>query len=438
MAYGEGSIWQEKKKNGKTVWRVEVVVGKNPNGSPIVTRRTATTQAAARKLRSDLNSAKNQGKLTQQSLATVADFGRHWAREVIVNSVKPSTASGYEWLLKKYVYPFLGNRRMSELKYKDVVDWLNSLLLGHLSTSTVNSARAVLGQLCKQAVRVGILGTNPVPLTSKARKATGDKTQVKPSWTKEEAQEVLKCSKGTDMDLFVHLSVLMGLRLGETLGLKWELVDFEKRVLEVRFTLKDERRETSTGKGVVQLKLQEPKTKASIRKLEISETLFAAFERHKMFQSVRKVSVGDKWQESGMVFTSLVGTAVYQANIRPFFYRFLNKHGIRRIRIHDMRHTYGTLAIESGVPLEAVSQSMGHADIGITKRIYAPDVRGLNEKALRGLDTYLDPGPTVTATRAGGAEEITEHPLEVTSPVPLSRRQYRVKIDYRPKTKSSN
>jgi hypothetical protein len=103
-----------------------------------------------------------------------------------------------------------------------------------------------------------------------------------------------------------------------------------------------------------------------------------------------------------------------------------------------MRHTYGTLAIEAGVPLEAVSQSMGHADIGITKRIYAPDVRGLNEKALRGLDTYLDPGPTVPATSAGGAEEITEYPLEVTSPVPLSRRQYRVKIDYRAKTKSSN
>jgi hypothetical protein len=63
MAYGEGSIWQEKKKHGKIVWRVEVVVGKNPNASPIVTRRTAPTQAAARKLRSDLNSAKNQGKL---------------------------------------------------------------------------------------------------------------------------------------------------------------------------------------------------------------------------------------------------------------------------------------------------------------------------------------------------------------------------------------
>jgi integrase len=438
MAYGEGSIWQEKTKNGKTVWRVEIVVGKKPNGSPIITRRTAPTQAAARNLRSDLNSAKNQGKLTQQSLTTVADFGRHWAREVIVHSVKPSTATGYEWLLKKYVYPFLGNRRMSELKYLDVVDWLNSLLLGHLSTSTVNSARAVLGQLCKQAVRVGILGTNPVPLTPKAKKSAGDKTQVKPSWTKEEAQEALRCSKGTDMDLFVHLSVLMGLRLGETLGLKWSSVDFERRVLEIRFTLKDERRETSTGKGVVQLKLQEPKTKSSIRKLEISKNLFAAFERHKMVQSVRKISAGDKWQESGMVFTSSVGTAVYQANIRPFFYRFLDKHEIRRIRIHDMRHTYGTLAIESGSPLEAVSQSMGHADIGITKKIYAPDVRGLNEKALRGLDAYLDPGLAVQHTWAGGAEEITQHPLEVTSPVALSRRQHGLKIDYRPKNKANN
>ena len=438
MAYGEGSIFEGKTKAGKKVWFVEVVIAHKANGKPVTTRRTAHTLQAARKLKAELNVARNQGRLTQQHNISVAEFGRYWARDVKPNSVKPSTASGYEWLLRKYVYPFLGNRRMADLKYRDVTDWINSLLQSGLGTSTVNSARAVLGQICNQAVRQGILASNPVELTDKVRKLNGEKTQVRKSWSKEEASEVLKAAEGTDMDLFIHLCLTLGLRHGEALGLKWESVDFETRTIEIKFTLKDERRETSTGKGVVRLKLQDPKTKSSIRKLQISDRLFASFERHKMLQSVRKIQAGDTWKESGMVFTSSIGTGVYQANNRDYFYRFLDEHGLRRIRVHDMRHSFGTLALEAKAPIEAVSQAMGHSDIGITKKIYAPDVRGMNERALMAFEEYVTPEIATTTTQSELSEAITEKPLEITQPVELSKRPNRVQIDYRAKQKAGN
>jgi integrase len=236
MAYGEGSIFEQKNKAGKKVWCVEVVIAYKANGRPVTTRRTAHSLQAARKLKAELNAAKNQGKLTQQHNISVADFGRYWATEVKPNSVKPSTASGYAWLLRKYVYPFLGNRKMADLKYRDVTDWINSLLQSGLGTSTVNSARAVLGQICKQAVRQGILGSNPVELTEKVRRRIGDKTQVVKSWSKEEASQVLKAVEGTDMDLFIHLCLTLGLRHGEALGLAWDSVDFESRTIEIKYT----------------------------------------------------------------------------------------------------------------------------------------------------------------------------------------------------------
>jgi integrase len=224
---------------------------------------------------------------------------------------------------------------------------------------------------------------------------------------------------------------MLGLRHGEALGLKWESVDFENRTIEIKYTLKDERRETSTGKGVVQLKLQDPKTKTSIRSLKISDRIFSAFERHKMAQSVKKMQAGDQWKESGMVFTSSVGTGVYQANNRDYFYRFLKQNGLRQIRVHDMRHTFGTLTLENKTPIEQVSQVMGHSDIGITKKIYAPDVRGFNESALKSFEEYVMPELLVPTQWVEQSEEITPVPLEVVQPVGLSKRSNRAQIDYR-------
>lgn len=349
------------------------------------------------------------------------------------NSVKPSTASGYAWLLRKYVYPYLGKKRISELQYRDVTEWINNLLQSGLGTSTVNSARAVLGQICKQAVRQGILGSNPVSLTEKVRKLNGERTQVRQAWSKEEAAEVLKACEGTDMDLFIHLCLTVGLRHGEALGLTWDVIDFEARTIDIRYTLKDERRETSTGVGLVGLRMQDPKTKSSIRRLGMSQSLFASFERHKMMQSVRKLQAGEKWKESGMVFTSLVGTGVYQANNRDYFYRFLKNHGLRQIRVHDMRHSFGTIALEAEAPIEAVSQAMGHSDIGITKKIYAPNVQGLSERALKAFEDRVLPGVEIMPRLSELAEEITQHPLDIVKAVPLSQRPSRVQIDYRAK-----
>lgn len=148
MAYGEGSIFEGKNKAGKKIWFVEIIVSHNAQGKPITTRRTAHSKQEAIRIRTELNASKSLGKLTQQHNETVAEFGRYWARSVKPNSVKPSTAAGYEWLFKKYVVPYLGRRKIADLQYRDVTEWINSLLHSGLGTSTVNSARAVLGQVC--------------------------------------------------------------------------------------------------------------------------------------------------------------------------------------------------------------------------------------------------------------------------------------------------
>ena len=89
------------------------------------------------------------------------------------------------------------------------------------------------------------------------------------------------------------------------------------------------------------------------------------------------------------------------------------------------------MALETKVPLEAVSQSLGHADIGITKRIYAPNVQGLNEVAIDGLALYLEDTTVIRGIRTG-IEDITPEELEITSPVKVSMRKFEPRIPAQP------
>jgi integrase len=423
MSYGDGSIFSKTdKKSGKKIWFVEIRTGQYPDGRPQFTRRKAASKSEAIKIRQTLNSQKLQGKLTQRSNITVAEYGRYWAREVKPNTVKAHTAATYEWLLTRYAYPYIGRKKMCDLTYPMVQDWINNLLNAGYGPTTVNHARSVLGQIVKQALREGILTSDPVSLTVKVKKQLGDKTQVRKAWNLDEAKQALKEAEGTDMDLFVHMCVYLGLRHGEALGLQWSAIDLEKRTIEIKFTLKDERRINNDGKGIVRLKLQEPKTKSSIRQLTIVPQLFDSIERHQMMQSVRKMTAGHKWEEKGMVFTTSIGTPVTQANNLKHFKDWIKKHNLRYIRVHDLRHTFGQLALESGAPLEQVSQTLGHADIGITKKIYAPDVRGFNEKALKSISEFLDPKRVTAEVQVNQMEEITAEPLVVEKPVPVTSR----------------
>jgi hypothetical protein len=182
MSYGDGSIFTRTDKNGKKIWLVEIRTGQYPNGRPQFTRRKAASKSDAVKIRQTLNSQKLQGKLTQRSNITVAEYGRYWAREVKPNTVKAHTAANYESQLTSYVNPYLGRKKMCDLTYPMVQEWINNLLNAGYGPTTVNHARGVLGQIVKQARREQIISSDPVSLTVKVKKQLGDKTQVRKAW----------------------------------------------------------------------------------------------------------------------------------------------------------------------------------------------------------------------------------------------------------------
>ena len=123
----------------------------------------------------------------------------------------------------------------------------------------------------------------------------------------------------------------------------------------------------------------EPKTLASRRPITISSELGLALDRQKMYESLARITADENWVESGYVITTLVGTPVSLSNLRKAYIKFLSANTFRYIRLHDIRHSVATLSLGLGIPIEQVSQVLGHTRIETTKSIYAQHVPKFTE-----------------------------------------------------------
>ena len=374
----EGSIFKKTLKDGSIVHIVEISIGKKANGKRRRTQKTFKTLAEAKQGRVQMLKAQQEGRLTEVRNDTVNTYGLWWAREVKPQHIRETTAADYEDRLRRYVFPFLGHIRMVDLKTEHIIGWMNELKRSGKSTNTINGARRVLTGMCKYAARTSVIPYNPVLSTDSMRRQVGEKSQVREPWNQGEMNQVLRAVvANSKLDCFLHLMMHTGMRPGEVLGLRWK--DIDGSSLCVTGTLKQARRITPSGQGVVRMERNEPKTLASRRPITISQELSQALDRQKMYESLARITAGQNWAESGYVITTQVGTPVSLSNLRKAYIKFLSANTVRYIRLHDIRHSVATLSLGLGIPIEQVSQVLGHTRIETTKSIYAQHVPKFTE-----------------------------------------------------------
>jgi len=402
---GEGSVFA-RVTGTRTVWVAQVTAGRKPNGKRRYVTRQFPTQAAARRGLRALLVERDRGTLMPSSQHSVASYGTYWVREVKSQDVRPTTAAGYEDLLRRYVFPELGSKKLTDLRAIDVQGHLVRLRNRGFAVATINQVRSVLFGMCRHAVRSGILGNNPVSATDPLRRQSTDKTQVKTPWTEEETHRALNALQNHDqLDCFIHLMTSLGLRPGEALGLRWSDVDLDLRQISISGTLKEARHQTPDGTGVVRHIRNEPKTRASWRVLPISTELEDALRRQRLRQDTWAMISGPDWESSNYVITSRRGTPMWSSNLRKMFQAYCAKSGVRVIRLHDIRHVVARLALSNDIPLEQVSQALGHTRLDTTKQIYAGSVQRLNDQFAAGMAQVIARRNTVDPTRTTTVDE---------------------------------
>jgi integrase len=162
-----------------------------------------------------------------------------------------------------------------------------------------------------------------------------------------------------------------GMRRGEAIGLRWVDVDLENRRLSVRRALIPINREVIVS---------EPKTVKGRRVVALDPATIEVLKA----QSARQLSEQDDWDEgwtdSGLVFTAENGAALDPESVSRYWRQAVKKSMLPRIRLHDLRHTHATLALQAGIHPKVVSERLGHANISITLDTYSHAIPAIQEE----------------------------------------------------------
>jgi integrase len=228
---------------------------------------------------------------------------------------------------------------------------------GGLSARTVRYLHTILNKAFSDAVRAGQIPINPGEAADPpSPRAT--RSPVFPVWSPAELARFLESAKGDPRYVAFHLAAATGLRRGELLGLRWCDIDEAAGELHV-------------VQAVVevdhQAQISPPKTERSRRLVALDSKTCELLARHRAAVAARLTNLDDH----SLVFSSNRGDPIHPALFSYYFQRRVKLAGVRRIRLHDLRHTHATHALQAGIHPKVVSERLGHSTITITLDTYS-------------------------------------------------------------------
>jgi integrase len=355
------------RKRGK-VWSFAIDVGTDPaTGRRKQYRRSGfkTERAAADAMREALGQVK-AGTFTAGRLPTLAAYVRDEWLPGRRHAVRPSTWASYRDVLQGRVLPRIGELRLDQVNPHHVSDLYAELLESGgrderrgagLSARTVGYTGMVLKRVLADAVKRGLIVRNPAEHVERPKVRDVEMSW----WTIAEARTFLAHVEGDRLEALWKLYLTTGLRRGEALGLKWEDIDLDAGRLSVRRTL-------VAVEGMA--KWSVPKTGASRPVVTLDPATIDALRAHRRRQLEERLALGAGYRDNGIVFAAVTGDVMHPDSVSNMFDRLVKASGVRRIRLHDLRHTAATVMLEHGVPLKVVTERLGHSSTRITSDLY--------------------------------------------------------------------
>ena len=306
----------------------------------------------------------------------IADCLKAWLK-AIKKEYKQNTLDNYSSTVYNHLIPDLGDYQLKRIKTSILQDWLNQQR-DIYSRSTVKVFFAVLKNFFRWIVlNRQYIENNPMENVSIPRYFTlPKKTHV---FTSDEMKAILAhFGPEHPFHMPIMLSYCCGMRLGECLALTWDQVDFENRVIEVKFNQYDKR---SLPQRTA------PKSVASMRKITFGKKLYEALKEKQWLQKEARFKAGPFYTESNLVCTDDSGACMTSNSLRFFGMWCKEKFGAGSF--HSLRHTHATMLIEAGMGLDYVSKRLGHASMYTTADIYDDVTHKREEKAIELINKIL-------------------------------------------------
>ena len=353
---GDGTI--RKRSDGR--WEARIIIGHKNDGSPMYKSAFAKTQKSALKQLHQLLDLYRDVDLTEECRMTLGEWMDKWLDEYMIFTVRESTLDSYRCLTENQVKRFIGDKQLSSLTTAEIQKFYNKIKKEgrvkpnragtyELADSIVRKIHMMLHEALDTAVRERLIAKNPtngttIPKTNYAEKQVLGNEQLE-RFLEEIKTEEYWCD-------FFYVEVMTGLRRGEICGLKWSDIDFDANKLRVQ-------RSVSAKKGGG-LNIGETKTNTGTRVITMPPSVREVLQK-------RKQTAITEW-----VFPAFLNP---EQPIHPeAAYRKLKvilKHAeLPLIRFHDLRHTFATHAMKSGVDPKTLSGILGHTNASFTLDTY--------------------------------------------------------------------
>jgi len=381
-----GQIRVNGKQRQKMLGRV-----RSKGGSDGLTR--AMAERALRDFRaSEEDAAEREEAMPTKAKTTLADVAEvHFHYLATVMGRKQRTVDDYRSMLRVHLVPFFGDVGVKDISKTDVERFMEHVITSGRSRGTMLNLVNLLHAILKEALLADLVDFNAVEKTRRP-KAPGVNKKIR--WlTPEDVQALIRAAPHDDFGRIEAPLYLVaawtGLREGELFALRWQNVDFGAGLIRVR--------ESWSG-GL----LSDPKSYGSVRSVPMIPTVAQTLAQ----LASRDLRVGD----DDLVFAHPhKGTFLSPYTIVPRFKKALVRAGVREVRFHDLRHTFGTQMAAGGVPMRTLQAWMGHASVQTTEVYaqYASDPSGGRDLAQRAFEVVNSRNNcSITAAPSGAVDDV--------------------------------
>jgi integrase len=359
-------------------WHGRVTVGVRDDGKPDRRHVRGKTKAEVTEKVRKLERQRDSGRMAKAGQRwTVATWLTHWIESIATPpNISENSHAGYRVDVEKHLIPGIGAHRMDRLQPEHLEKLYAKMQRDGLAAGTAHHVHRTVRNALNEAVRRGHLGHNPV-LLARAPKLSEEEPEP---YDIAEIQQLLKVASERRNGARWVVALSLGLRQGETLGLKWENVDLEKGILRVRRNRLRPKYEHGCGgicgrkagycpqRKQTRAETGPTKSRAGRRIIGLPDPVIVLLRVHQEKQVAERETARQLWHEGGWVFTKPDGRPLNPNTDYHEWKALLREAGLRDARLHDARHTAATVLLILAVPTPTAMAIMGWSSAAMAKR----------------------------------------------------------------------
>ena len=356
----DGTISKVLTKTGSVKWRWRLTVGWNEQGQQKRLTGTVASRGDAERALAEMRVARDQGRLMVPQEVTLGPFSTKWLEGKY--ELAASTRYQYELYLRVYLPQELKDMRLQAIKLSHLRALDESMSKRKLGVALRRKVFSLLRAVLQEAILHEIISIDP-----------GQSMRLRATTEEEQRREKKKILQGSEFRSFfeqarshhfyplIYTMFSLGLRRGEALGLRWSDIDLERRVVNIRQQVRLVGNTPEIGSL---------KTTSSKRTVALSEDLLAVLLEQKKEQESWHDFCEETWTDTGLAFTTQIGTMIHPRNVNTFIARICRQLGIPTFSSHTGRHTHVSARLSRNEKLESVAAVVGHKNGQITFDTY--------------------------------------------------------------------